>query len=56
LFQAPLKEDKKAAKMHKMRHQPLAIAAQIAQRKLNLLKAQQKRFLAVQGLRAALPG
>jgi mono/diheme cytochrome c family protein len=53
LLNAPSKEDEAAGKSHKMRHDQLAIAAQAAQRQLNLARAREARFKADHDLKVA---
>ena len=50
LFEAPAKEDKAAVEVHKKKLEPLAIVAQLAQRRLAVAKASEAEFLARQEL------
>lgn len=53
LLHAPPKEDEAATKTHQMKHDRLAIAAQAAQRRLALAKAEEARFTAEHELKGA---
>jgi len=50
LFQAPPREDKQAVATHKKKLEPLAIVAQMAQRRLDVAKAREAKFVADQAL------
>ncbi|MFP6770358.1 MAG: DUF1553 domain-containing protein, partial [Planctomycetaceae bacterium] len=50
LFQAPPRDDKEAVAVHKKKLEPLAIVAQMAQRRLAVAKAREAKFVADQAL------